>query len=713
MFLAELFFSLLSLLIFLSTLTLFPATGAASPVDAARITAADAEPGNWLSHGRTYDEQRYSPLTQITLDNVDRLSLAWSYEIGSRRGIETTPLVIDGVLYGTGSWSIVYALDAKSGRELWRFDPKVPKWKGRNACCDVVNRGVAAWQGKIYVGTIDGRLIALDAATGAVVWDVQTTDPRKPYTITGAPRVVGGRVMIGNGGADLGVRGYFSAYDAETGDLAWRFYTVPGSSEGPHESLALERAAKTWSKQSMWESGGGGTVWDSFAYDPELDLLYAGVGNGSIYDRALRSPGGGDNLYLASILALRPATGELVWHYQTTPGETWDYTAVQQMILADIKLGGRVRQVLMQAPKNGFFYVLDRATGELLSAEKFATVSWATHVDMESGRPVERAAADWSNKPAFVMPGPPGAHNWHPMSYSPRTGLVYIPTATTAQPFRPDPGFEFKAGRLNTAVDLASMAEGLEGFAEAMRICDPSHITAWDPKTGRQRWRVNHEAITPGGILTTASDLLFQGSGTTFSAYDARTGERVWRSEVGVGIMAPPVAYLAGGEQYVVVAAGLGGTHGAVLDKFDYVNVGRVLAYRLGGTASMPASRQAPERVVHLKRPRPSAESVRRGRTLYFDTCMQCHGGAAISSGMLPDLRFSSAEVHESWQSIVMGGVRQDKGMASFADIISAEESLQIHEYIIYRALHEPTLIERLAGWVAGYVCLPPKWLVD
>ncbi len=712
----------------LSLLVIFghcPALGAAArgnpsvssatplPVDAARITAANTEPGNWLTYGRTYDEQRHSPLAHITLDNIGQLGLAWSYEIGSRRGIETTPLVIDGVLYGTASWSIVYALDAATGRELWRFDPKVPKWKGRNACCDVVNRGVAAWQGKIFVGTIDGRLIALDASNGAVVWDVQTTDPSKPYTITGAPRVVKGRVIIGNGGADLGVRGYFSAYDAETGELDWRFYTVPGSSEGPHESPALERASKTWSKETMWEAGGGGTAWDSFAYDPALDLLYAGVGNGSIYDRALRSPGGGDNLYLASILALRPDTGELVWHYQTAPGESWDYTAVQHMILADIELAGRVRQVLMQAPKNGFFYLLDRATGELLSAEKYGTVTWATHVDLESGRPIERKEADWSNKMAFVMPGPPGAHNWHPMSFSPRTGLVYIPSATSVQPLLPDPDFEYKPGRLNTGANLGAAVEGLEGIVEAMKICDPSHITAWDPKSGSQRWRVDHEAITPGGILTTASDLLFQGSGTSFSAYDARTGERVWRSEVGVGIMAPPVTYLAGGEQYVVVAAGLGGSHGAVLDKFSYVNEGRVLAYRLAGSAPMPASRRAPERVVHVKRARPSADSVRRGRNLYFETCMQCHGGAAISSGLIPDLRFSSAEVHENWQEIVMGGSRQGNGMAHFADILTPRESEQIHQYIVYRALYEPTLLERMAIWLGGYACLPAEWLAD
>ncbi len=689
------------------------ASAETKPVTTKRLLAADAEAGNWLTYGRTYDEQRHSPLSQIGLDNIDKLSLAWSYEIGTLRGIETTPLIVDGILYGTGSWSIVFALDAATGRELWRYDPEVPKWKGRNACCDVVNRGVATLDGKLFVGTIDGRLIALDAETGTPILDVQNTDPSKAYTITGAPRVVKGMVIIGNGGADLGVRGYFSAYEAETGKLVWRFYTVPGSSEGPHESPALERAAKTWSKDTMWEAGGGGTAWDAFAYDPELDLLYAGVGNGAIFDRAVRSPGGGDNLYLASILALRPDTGELVWHYQTTPGETWDYTAVQQMILADIELKGRTRKVLMQAPKNGFFYVLDRETGELLSAEKIAFVSWASHVDLETGRPVERPEADWSNKRAFVTPGPPGAHNWHPMSYSPRTGLVYIPTSTTVQPFQPDPGFKFRPGTNNIAVDLAGILEEREGFIGAMKVCDPSHITAWDPVSQTLAWKVNHESRTPGGILTTASDLLFQGSGTTFTAYDARSGERVWKSEVGVGMMAPPISYLANGEQYVVVSTGIGGVHGALLERLTYINDGRVLAYKIGGKAKMPAAQPRAPGSVHITRKRPSAESVREGRRLYFNTCLWCHGGAAISSGEIPDLRHSSAQVHADWQNIVIGGTRQGKGMASFADVLTPEQADQIHDYVVYRALHDPNLIERLAKWVGGYTCIPADWLAD
>ncbi len=341
----------------------------AQPDDVAMREAATLHPAEWISHGRTYSEQRYSPLARVHEGNVAQLGLAWVYETGTIRGLEATPLVHDGVMYGTGSWSVVFALDAKTGREIWRYDPLVPRRVAAAACCDVVNRGVALYRGRVYVGTLDGRLVALDAHSGELVWEVQTTEPSRPYTITGAPRVVKGKILIGNGGAELGVRGYVSAYDALSGELSWRFYTVPGDPDQPFESPALERAAATWKGGRWWEVGGGGTVWDSLAYDPDLDLLYVGTGNGSPWIRSLRSPGGGDNLYLSSILALRPDTGELVWHYQTTPGDNWDYTATQHMILAELEIEGRQRRVLMQAPKNGFFYVLDRKTGELLSAE--------------------------------------------------------------------------------------------------------------------------------------------------------------------------------------------------------------------------------------------------------------------------------------------------------------------------------------------------------
>jgi len=395
-------------------------------VNAERLMAADSEPGNWMAHGRTYSEQRYSPLKNVTIDNVSELGLAWSFDLNTERGIEATSIVVDGVMYMTSSWSIVHALDARTGQSLWSYDPQVPKEKLKHGCCGPVNRGVAVWEGQVFVGAFDGRLIALDAATGKVNWSVATFDPALPYTITGAPRVVKGRVLIGNGGAEYGVRGYISAYSVDDGAMAWRFYTIPGNPADGFENDTMAMAAETWNGE-WWKIGGGGTVWDSMAYDPELDLLYIGVGNGTPWNQRLRSPGGGDNLFLSSIVALRPDTGEYVWHYQTTPGESWDYTATQHIILADVEIGGELRKVLVQAPKNGFFYLIDRTDGSLLSAKNYINITWATHVNIETGRPVEVPEARYyKTGPFLIFPSYLGGHNWHPMSFSPDTGLVYI-----------------------------------------------------------------------------------------------------------------------------------------------------------------------------------------------------------------------------------------------------------------------------------------------
>jgi quinohemoprotein ethanol dehydrogenase len=687
----------------------------AGRVDAARIEAADSEPGSWLAHGRTYDEQRFSPLSQISGANVGQLGLAWSYRTNTKRGLEATPIVVDGVLYATGTWSVVYALDAATGREIWTFDPQVPREKGRDACCDVVNRGVAVWKGRVYVGTIDGRLIALDAATGTPVWDVLTIDPAKPYTITGAPRVVKDRVIIGNGGAEFGVRGYFSAYDAETGEMSWRFYTVPASKQGPHEHPELAAAAATWSANSLWELGLGGTVWDSMAYDPKLDLLYVGVGNSSVYDRERRSPGGGDNLFLASILAVRPETGRLVWHYQTTPGEHWDYTATQHIVLADLELGGRLRKLLLQAPKNGFFYVLDRETGELLSAEKYSVATWATHVDLATGRPVERPEAVWSSKDAVVSPGVAGAHNWHPMSFSPRTGLVYIPSTALAYSFYRDENFEGLPHSFNTGEDWGAISLAMEGYEDAARFCSPSHITAWDPVRQQATWRVEHESQVPGGLLSTAGDLVFQGSGGEFAAYDARDGRKLWSTQTRVGVMAAPVTYEAGGEQYVAVLAGVGGSHGIHRDILEYENDGRILAWKLGGEASMPpvARREPGPRSTKPPKLALTPQKVDRGRNLYARHCARCHGMTTRSTGVIPDLKHSKPEVHEGWDDIVRGGVLAGGGMASFRDVVDEKDSEDIHAYVVARALHEPGVLEELALWASQYVCIPAEWVTD
>ena len=688
-------------------------TGKIANVDGARIAAADSEPGSWLSHGRSYDEQRYSPLRQIDRSNVGKLGLAWAYRTGTKRGLEASPLVVDGVLFATGTWSVVFALDARTGEELWRFDPRVPREKGRDACCDVVNRGVALWKGRVYSGTIDGRLIALDAKSGKLEWEAQTVDASKPYTITGAPRVVRGRVIIGNGGAEFGVRGYFSAYDAETGALLWRFYTVPASKEGPHEHPELAQAATTWSKDSMWEWGLGGTVWDSMAYDPELDLLYVGTGNASIYDRERRSPGGGDNLFLASILALRPETGRLVWHYQTTPGEYWDYTATQHIVLADLEIGGRSRKVLMQAPKNGFFYVLDRESGELLSAEKYSVATWASHVDLATGRPVERPEAHWSKRSAMVSPGVAGAHNWHPMAYSPQTGLVYIPSTAFVYNFEPDPDFVPLPNSFNTGEDWGAMASAIEGYADALKVCAPTHITAWDPIAQQRRWRVEHRTQVPGGLLATAGGLVFQGNGHELAAWDAATGERRWSVETRVGVMAPPVSYEVDGEQYIAVLAGVGGSHGMHRDVLRYENDGRLLAFKLGGKAEMPPVAERDPGRVEAPPLSLGPESVARGRALYGRHCARCHGITTRSTGIVPDLKRSKRSIHDAWQEIVRGGALIGGGMPSFAALLEPRDVDDIHAYVVSRAVHEPTWLEELALWASEHACLPAEWVAD
>ncbi len=702
----------------LAALLAAPAVAYAAPqtplpalVDGARI--ANPEPGSWPSHGRSYFEQRFSPLASIDQGNVAELGPAWSYLTKTRRGLEATPLVVDGVLYATGSWSRVYALDARSGRELWTYDPRVPGRKGRDACCDVVNRGVALWNGRVYLGALDGRLIALDAATGLPVWETQTVDPTLPYTITGAPRVVKGKVVIGNGGGEFGVRGYFSAYDADTGQLVWRFYTVPGDPARPPEHAELERAAATWSPDSMWEAGLGGTVWDSFAFDPALDLLYVGVGNSTPYNRRVRSPGGGDNLFLASILAVDPDTGRLAWHYQTTPGENWDYTATQHMILADLEIAGRPRKVLMQAPKNGFFYVLDRASGELISAEPYVEMNWASHVDPASGRPVETGLAEWADEPALVMPGPAGGHNWHPMAYSPQTGLVYIPTLDSVYPFIADSGFSFRPGAFNTGEDYGEVSDYAAGLP-TVSFCNPAHLTAWDPVRQRQAWRVNHSNPVNAGVLATAGGLVFQGTGDgRLVAYAAESGESLWESPVGIAIMAAPVSYELDGEQYIAVLAGVGGSTGLNFTRFDYLNEGRIVAWKLGGEAALPPVRPRPAPSPEPPPLEAEAQTVLRGARLYAENCLRCHGMHAVSGGLLPDLRHSDRSVHARFADIVLGGVLEPKGMASFADLLTPAEVEAIHAYVIARARHQPSWLERAAGWAAERICLPASWIAD
>ncbi len=666
-----------------------PAAAAVTKVDAARIINADTEPQNWLSHGRTYSEQRYSPLDKINAGNVSQLGLAWFYDMPERRGIEATPLVIDGRMYTTSAWSVVYALDAKTGKELWTYDPEAPKSVGSVACCDVVNRGVAAWGDKVYVGTIDGRLVALDAYSGKVAWDVNTVDPERPYTITGAPRVIKGNVIIGNGGAELGVRGYITAYNAETGKQAWRFYTVPGNPADGFEDKAQELAAKTWTGE-WWKIGGGGTVWDSMAYDPDLDLLYIGVGNGSPWNRDVRSPEGGDNLFLSSIVALKGETGEYVWHYQTTPGDTWDYTATQHIMLLDLDIDGKPRKLLVQAPKNGFFYVIDRTTGELISAEKYVPVSWAEKVDLATGRPVETANARYPDpdKPQFTVPSAFGGHNWHPMAFSPKTGLVYLPAQEIPMIYGKDKTFEYKPGFWNLGIDFA-LTSLPEDPAEAAKLLPllKGRLLAWDPVKNAQAFVVEHPGPWNGGILATAGDLLFQGTpGGEFAAYNAADGTKLWSSQAQTGVVSGPVTYEVDGEQYVTVTVGWGTAFSLVAAGATQTPISRVLTYKLGGTEKLP-----PVDVAAADFPEPPAltgttEQIAHGRQLYLTRCFQCHGDAAMAGGVLPDLRKLSPESHAAWDDFVLKDQMHDMGMPKFASILTPEDSAAIQHYVIKRA---------------------------
>ena len=655
-----------------------------SGVNGARIIAADLEPGNWLSHGRSYDEQRFSPLENINTTNVDQLGLAWSFDYGIGTEVKATPIVVDGVIFTTGQLNTVYALDAKSGREIWRWDPQLDGQRVRYSCCGFSSRGVAVWQNKVYVGLLDGRLVALDAVSGDTIWDVQTTDSTQAYTITGAPRVVNGKVIIGNGGAEFGVRGYVSAYDAESGEIVWRFHTVPGDPALGFESAAMAMAAKTWTGQ-WWKYGGGGTAYDAFAFDPKLNLLYIGTGNGSPWPRDIRSPDGGDNLFLASIVAVDANTGEYRWHYQTAPGESWDYTATQHMILADLEIDGAVRKVLMQAPKNGFFYVLDRETGELISAENYVPANWSTGVDPKTGKHLVPEQNYYAEAAVTIRPGPIGGHNWQSMSYSPLTGLVYIPAIESFQTYSRVQAFEHTAGIFNVGLGWSS-AGGDAGFPLG------GHLTAWDPVAKREAWRVQHKGLWNGGVLVTAGNLLVQGNQEgRLVIYQADSGAELWQRPVHTGVIAAPVSYLVDGEQYFAINAGWGGTWPLVLGEKPLMDGpiagARLLAYKIGGKATLP------EPLAPSLPPSPppllaSNETVQRGAALYNKTCNHCHGLGAISGGSITDLRHLAPEIHERFNDIVLNGLLASAGMSGFADVLSEEDAEAIHAYLISRA-HE------------------------
>jgi PQQ-dependent dehydrogenase (methanol/ethanol family) len=618
-------------------------------------------------------------------------------------------------MYLTTAWSMVKAYDIRTGAKIWDYDPKVDKAKGADACCDVVNRGVAAWNGKIYLGALDGRLIALDSRTGKEVWSVQTTDPALPYTITGAPRIVNGKVIIGQGGAEYRVRGYASAYDAETGKMVWRWYAVPGDPSKPYEQPELAEAAKTWKGDNYWKIGGGGTPWDGFVYDPELNIIYVGTGNGNPWNQAIRSPGGGDNLFLSSVVALDADTGKYLWHYQETPGETWDYTATQPLMIAELNYppsadfkGGK-RKVIMHAPKNGFFYALDAKTGKLISAEKFAPNTWATHVDMATGRPVEvpEARYEITGKAAIVAPAALGMHNWHPMAYSPKTGYVYLPVTVSNATYAPVEKFELNLNGWNTGITFSARNGDKPVVAMGQAPKPETYILAWDPVTAKEVWRIPNTVSGATGVMVTDGNLLFSGNHNgEFVAYDATTGKKLWSAPTGARVVAAPATFTVDGQQQVAILVGARGLPpGVERTSGVSANNSRILVFRPGGNASLPTSMPAGAAIpatVKIDPPLLTAnnETVAQGEQAFATNCSVCHGRNVVpaAGATAPDLRYSALlRSSDNFQHAVLDGDRAQRGMPGFKDILKDGDADSILAYIIKRANDEKAAQEAAA----------------
>ena len=649
-------------------------------VDEARLAAAgDAEPGSWLAHGQTYEEQRFSTLTQINRDTVAKLGLAWVKNLDVPFRMQATPLVIDGVMYFTDPWSVAYAVDACTGEEIWRFDPETDRAFIRYSCCGgPSNRGVAAYKGRIYFATFDARLVALDQTTGEKVWDVDTTHypTHTPYTITGAPRAVHGKVMIGQSSSEFGVRGHLSAYDADTGELAWRFFLVPGDPSQPFEHPELEEAAKTWTGE-WWKLGGGGTPWHAIVYDAKFDQLIFGTGNGAPWPRKIRSPGGGDNLFLGGVMSVNPNTGRMNWFYQMTPGDNWDFNAAQDIALMDLEVDGEMRSVLVQAPKNGFFYLLDREDGELLTAEPYMDQNWATHIDMETGRPVEHPD-QYDEEPRWVMPGNSGAHSWQAMAVDPNRGVAYVPVQEMAafyslpKAFLETGEYELDPNRMSLGVDFGPPPGGPE------KPEDKGYLKAVDARTGKILWSVQRETPYNGGALATAGGLVFQGDAAgTLAAYDADDGSTLWEYDTQGSTPASPISYELDGEQYLAVLVS-GQWRREESD-------GRLMVFKVGAEGDVTKSLGE----VQIPQPPPlaaSEEEVRQGELLYNRVCVGCHGIGAVAT-MNADLRMMTAETHERFQEIVRGGALSDKGMLSFAAAVTEEETELIRQYVISQAI--------------------------
>ena len=688
------------------------ATGRAANVDDKRLRSAADDGANWLTYGRTYDEQRFSPLTAINEGNVGKLGLTWSFDLDTARGQEATPIVVDGVMYVSTAWSMVKAFDAATGKPLWAYDPKVPREKLVDVCCDAVNRGVAVYKGKVFVGTLAGHVVALDAATGKVVWDVRSIPEGSHMAITGAPRIVKGKVLLGAAGSEYFSRGYLAAFETETGKEVWRFYTVPGDPAKPFEGKHLAKAAKTWSGQ-WWTRGGGGTVWDSITYDPETDLVYFGTANAEPWNPAVRNTTEGDNLYTASIVAVRPDTGEYVWHFQETPEDRWDFDSDQQIIAATIDVKGKPQRVVMHAPKNGFFYVLDAKTGKFVSGAAFAEVNWASGLDPVSGRPNVNPEAkyDITGKPFLSLPSATGAHTWHPMAYSPKTGLVYIPKNEATFPYV-TAGKDWKPTEvgMQLGLDLAAGAMPAdEKVRDDFRRKTTGALVAWDPVAQKARWTVDYPGPINGGTLATAGNLVFQGTAFgEFRAYTADSGKLLWSFPAQTGVVAGPMTYSVDGAQYVAAVAGWGGVwdlqSGVLSNKSGPVqNVSRVLVFKLDGHAALPPVTPRTQLVLDPPAVSGTPEQIAAGAYSYGASCSVCHGDAAVAGALIPDLRRSAAiNSKQLWQQIVHDGVLKERGMVAWSANMTPEQIENIRLYVIKRA-NEDKALEQQAAKIAAH----------
>jgi quinohemoprotein ethanol dehydrogenase len=686
------------------------AQSSAGAVDAKRLAAADTEPGSWLIAGRDLAGDYHSSLAEINASNVAQLGFAWEYRLGTHRGLEATPLMVDGVLYFTGNFGRVYALDAATGKERWIYDPEIDGQWGRYACCDAVNRGVAAWQGRIYVGALDGYLHAIDAATGKPVWKTDTLpvrDAKHPFTVSGTPVVAGDSIVIGSGGADFaGARGYVAAFDLATGHLKWRFYTVPRDpKEGPQDQPHLTEAVKTWDPRHPWEQGSGGTVWDGIAYDPQLKLVYIGTANGAPYDIKANGRRGGDDLYAASIIAVRADTGELVWWYQTTPGDAWDFDSTQKMVFADLDFGQGLRPVLMQANKNGFLYVLDRHNGEFLAAHPFASMNWTSGLDPKTHRPKLLATSDYSHEPRLIFPGASGAHNWQPMSFDPKSKRLFIPAIEQAMvyietdqrraglvegyftaPGIPPEDYDPVAMKslFGPLPPLAELEKGTHGSVASRGV-----LRALDPATGKMLWEVPSDSDWDGGVLSTDGNLVFQGDAAgNLNAYAADSGKLLAKINLGTTVMAAPATYTMGGTQYVAVLAGYGGGNLSIVfpkgsAAYRYGNEDRLIGLKLGGGA-VPKPSPAVDQPFATPPERPGTRAqIKQGEVLYNRYCSRCH---VFGRGVLPDLRRMSAATNRLFYDIVLQGLYGRAGMARWDDVLSPEDAQKIRAYILDEA---------------------------